>query len=885
MRKVHLKNTYLIYSMIFLVLSPFVFQTFIVEHKSFVWSLDGLDQHYQALLYYGRHLRAFFEGKGFPMIDFSVGMGYDVLTTLNYYVIGDPLALFSVFMTKRNGTVIYDFLVILRFYLAGISFCYFMNSFFEKKKTEAIVLGAVIYIFSGYALFAAVRHPFFMNPMIYLPLLLAGMEKILKGKKPYLLITMVFISAISNFYFFYALSIMVVLFVVFRYITIYYKKYEHPVFGFIKTGLRTGSYYLLGIGLSSFILVPVIYAFTRNGRLNIKPSLISGSAFYYEIGYYINILKGWFAPDMYLGYWSVLSFAVITIVSITVILCNHRYWKMRLIYALALLGLCIPAFGIFMNGFSYDANRWCFLLSLLTAVCFSITYEKIYDLNIKEKIVFLVLVVVYGFLIDKYPDSNIINTMFSTLVLFFIIIFCLQTRYFKEKKQHAHIIVFVLVGISIILNGYGFYSPVYDNYASQFLTADEVHYRLSEGVMGLVPKVKKDLSFYRVDTTGDMALNESLTNEYNGISSYYSLMDSNTTSFMQQMENTSQVSSYRFHDLDGRSTLEALCGIKYYLTNNPATAPYGFTLLNKQNKMLETTYMYKNQNTLAVGSMYYKYIDKKNYNKLSALQKQSILLDCVSLDHKTSFGEKEDGADNQTIQKLPVTFETKGIDFKNHGDMYVKAKSEIIINFPAQANTETYIKFKNLKIEKKANTMTTFYTYGNTKAVKSVNVKSSYYNSYFGKNDYLVNLGYAKDGQNEAIIYFPQEMNFSLENIEVYTQSMENYNTQIAQRKQAELKHVKQTKNTLTGEVTTDKKGILFLSIPYSKGWTAYVDGKKTAIHRADTMFMALKIHPGKHEIRLTYQTPYLLIGIVLSFLSCVIFVIGIIMKKKKYRS
>ena len=75
--------------------------------RSFIWINDGADQHFIALMYYGRTLREWvsgmFQGQGFafPLYDFAIGQGDDVITTLHYYCLGDPLALFFAFCPEQ----------------------------------------------------------------------------------------------------------------------------------------------------------------------------------------------------------------------------------------------------------------------------------------------------------------------------------------------------------------------------------------------------------------------------------------------------------------------------------------------------------------------------------------------------------------------------------------------------------------------------------------------------------------------------------------------------------------------------------------------------------------------------------------------------------------
>lgn len=112
------------------------------EGKSFVWGAgveDGLSQHFSALAYYGEALREFFCNllAGHPklvMWDMSLGYGADILSTLNYYAIGDPLNLLYGFVSPKNTETMYDFMIVLRMYLAGITFIMYAR----KMKNEVM---------------------------------------------------------------------------------------------------------------------------------------------------------------------------------------------------------------------------------------------------------------------------------------------------------------------------------------------------------------------------------------------------------------------------------------------------------------------------------------------------------------------------------------------------------------------------------------------------------------------------------------------------------------------------------------------------------------------------------------------------------------------------
>lgn len=122
------------------------FLYFALNGKSFIWNEDGYAQHNLALTYYGKWLRDIIRNILFEhtfsilLWDFSLGTGSDILTTLNYYVIGEPLNLLFVFVSARYTEYLYDFLIILRLYFAGLAFMHFCRVMGRKGNGITFVL-------------------------------------------------------------------------------------------------------------------------------------------------------------------------------------------------------------------------------------------------------------------------------------------------------------------------------------------------------------------------------------------------------------------------------------------------------------------------------------------------------------------------------------------------------------------------------------------------------------------------------------------------------------------------------------------------------------------------------------------------------------------------
>ena len=81
--------------------------------------------------------------------------------------------------------------------------------------------------------------------------------------------------------------------------------------------------------------------------------------------------------------------------------------------------------------------------------------------------------------------------------------------------------------------------------------------------------------------------------------------------------------------------------------------------------------------------------------------------------------------------------------------------------------------------------------------------------------------------------------------------------------------------------VENEQAEYLFTAVPYSEGWKAYDRGEPAEILKADIGFMALKMEPGRHEIRFVYRTPGFAAGLLISLASIVCFAVILLLKKK----
>ncbi len=77
-----------------------------------------------------------------------------------------------------------------------------------------------------------------------------------------------------------------------------------------------------------------------------------------------------------------------------------------------------------------------------------------------------------------------------------------------------------------------------------------------------------------------------------------------------------------------------------------------------------------------------------------------------------------------------------------------------------------------------------------------------------------------------------------------------------------------------SAKADVQKPSLLFFSVPYDKGFTAYVNGKKTDIEKVNGGFMAVVIPAGESEVTFSYFTYGLKEGIMISLISACIYII-----------
>ncbi len=923
----------LLYTVIFIPMSWLVFQYFWNGNRTFLWMPDGWRQHYKGLLYYSKWLREVFtrlfveHSLQLPSFSFSIGYGSDVLTTLHYYVIGDPLTVFSAFVPEAHMLTFYEIMVVVRIYLAGITFAYYC---FYRKKTNchAVLAGAFVYIFCAYVLFAGVRHPYFVNPMIYLPLVLTGVERIWREKKPGLFVGSVFLSVVSNFYFFYMIVVLTVLYVVFRLLGIYRRDEWRKI---LLEVARLAGYAVIGVMLGAVMLLPILKCFAGNPRLN--------TGYEYE-KLYSGRYYGAFWPALvtYASYgsWTKLGYAAIavpSVVSLFVGIVSRRrkgaakggvlfghtatapenagavpgISRTALGVALILLTLffLLPSAGYAMNGFAYVSNRWGWGYSLLVAFIVVVEWEELVHATWKRLFVVGGITVLYGvagYLLSKKVATGLRSNFLAALLVLLLTLLCMaaatwvRARYREAQADGAKgkfafaliqtLLLFLVLG-NVGATAYYAYSPKQGDYASEFKMQSRFwkDFVKSEAA-SIMEASADDTEFFRY-TGRDLIPNVSLKSGLYNTQFYWSLGNGVVTEYFMEQD-LLQGSAFNYMGLDDRTFACALAAVKYHVTGaaEDGYAPYGYEKVVLPEEYEQNYNVYRNTLPLPLGYTYKNYILYEDYMALPVLARQEAMLQgAVVAEPVEGFGAVNPvwtGCEQEIVEN----YNSKKTTRTEEGFETNQKNAMVTYTFDGMPNCETYLVISGLYYDWGQNpewrdqdqvmtmTVSAKDESGETlvKTFKYLGVSQDHYN---GQHDFAINLGYSESKRVSVSLTLPRSGKYRIDDVKVVCQPMELYEeaqkvlgSEALTNVDLHDDNIVTATNRITGSITLSEPKLLVLSIPYSNGWSAYVDGKEQELLQANTMYLALPLSAGTHEIELRYRTPGLRAGMSVSVLG-----------------
>lgn len=835
-----IKNKYVIYSILYWVMTGVLLYRISALGLCTIGTSDAIAQHYPAMSYIRRlwidFFSAIFHGDHgtFPMIDFTVGMGENTISALNYYGLGDPFYLLTMLSSQENLPYFYSVFFYFRVFIGGIAFIAFSSELSRKKSSAAYVAGAFVYSFTGFTLLSN-AHIIFVHAMFYIPLMLLGVERSMNGRRKGLLCTAVFGFGLSGFYFLYIGSVSLAVYVIYRLIV-----QKSTLKSAVK---KIGSLvieYLTGLGLSSVIFVPSVIGFFLSGRgehpeLKIVMSLTE----------MFHLLTNIFLPS----YEPIQALSVCTI-GVVVIICvicakNRKREKINLL--LLFLLAVIPFASYVMSGFGAVYDRWELVIDLYIAFLVVDMFDELQCITrFQKSAVIIVGLILYVLgrkqdLSDYYQFEETFQAymiLSAALVIVVPIVKKIGKRYFKTGT-------YVLFIIALFTVNTNWKTAARDN--------DIAYLRERDAVAELIGNDEPD-TFYRIDCERAFAeprlqMNISMFRGYNGTMQYFSITNPYYVECFRKWDIAS--ASFNIYGLDQRTVLETMCAVRYFVvrTEFASIVPFGFEYV-KSTADGEWS-LYENKNSLPIAYAYENICDTALYHEMNGLEKQTVMLRAAAVEEYDGTLTCLEPDMNELIEGDYIISDENG-QLIDADVIHVDAGDILTLTVWLQSGCENCL-----------------LVTGDAAFGAEINIEDGYTKWGIPSPPAIVNLGTVSTDQFKKVqLTFSGAADINRKDIHIMYHDLSKYSQYIDKLKKDTENRFTVTSNNISGDVDLESGRLLCFSVPYAKGWHAAIDKEPVKIYLVNDLFMGIEVPAGQHEIELYYITPGIRGGAVISVIS-----------------
>lgn len=348
------------------IAAAFVVPTMIANNGMFIYYGD---YNVQVIPFYQLMVDAVHSGQTGWSVNTDLGSSF--VGAYTFYNLFSPF--FALLLLFPSSAVPYVMgpMTILKFGVSSLTAYAFLRRY-AKNKNHA-VMGAVLYAFSGAAVYNMVFH--FSDAMALFPLLLCAMDLYIYENKRGVFALTALLCAVTNYYFFGGELVFCMMYLIVRTATRSYKTDSRQVFYLIFETI-------LGTGMATFVLLPSAYHVVGNGRIS-QDSITGIKWWAYESGYaYITMLISFFMPpelpnaDVYVAdyshTWSSVTayLPLFGMAGVFAILFNkNKHLWMRIFYGVCAVFMFVPilnaSFSIFTNA---HYTRWFFMLLLIMSM-------------------------------------------------------------------------------------------------------------------------------------------------------------------------------------------------------------------------------------------------------------------------------------------------------------------------------------------------------------------------------------------------------------------------------------------------------------------------------------------------------------------------------------
>ena len=866
------------------------------------------------------------------LYSWSRALGGEFLGMYAYYL-ASPLSYLICLFPKGYTQEFLLVMFMIKSALCGGTMAFYLHKHSVSKNKLAVIAFSVLYAMSAYCVIQQ-NNTMWIDAVMWLPLVIYGVEELIKNGKYKMYVIFLALTLASNFYIGYMVCIFVFLYFFFYLIAHGNENAGNPhgeKYHALRALVRIGFFSILAVGIAALLVLSAYYSLqfgkntfdTPSWEIELKFDFIDFIFKLFPSSYDTVRIDG--LPFVYCG--------LLTLILSPLYFCSKKIGAREKIASGVLLmilifSMMISTFDLIWHGF--QEPNWlnfrysfifCFFLVFLAFRAFD-HFEEIHARSVGCVAAFIIFILIYiqataDSFEEKLQNLTYGNTDFMvhpfamvvlSLVLLVAYLCIIAAMKSAKNKDLVASVLLVTVCIEAFLSGLcninDFDSDVGYTEYQKYVEFNELFYPVVDTLQEV-----HDSSFYRFEKTYHRKYNDNMALDIRGLSNSTSTLNKETVNFLRMLGYYSQ--SHKSQYLGGTPVTDSLLGIKYIISDRDLSVLYGQPVLSgadyaaylgvTEEELCEMTFAdeYKDYSSADL-KVYY------NKNALSlAFAVDDDIFDVNMADHNNNVDEDDekynpDGytspftrvnalvtailGEDETVELFKpatqngdpyldgATVTTSSKHYKYKGD-----SGQITYSYTVPQGTMLYAFFPayyNREIKLSSDTAKIFD--GTTKLAKC--------------NDRIVELGYVLGNQYSLTVTINNtrdEFYTKMDDSFIYYVDKELLNTVMSEIKENEMIiDADYKEDDIPGTITTANDDQLILTtIPYDEGWDVYVDGKKVEITKALDSLISFRIDDaGEHSIRFKYRSTPFKLGGCISIVSISVFALIIIFEKKLKR-
>lgn len=749
-------------------------------------------------------------------VNFSALYAYYLASPMNWLVALCPRQFLIEFMTV---------LIVIKTGLSGLFFTWYLRKHTGTREFGSCFFG-IFYALSGY-MAAYSWNIMWLDCILLFPVILFGLERLVKEKKGMVYCIALGLSILSNYY----ISIMICIFMVIyaAVLVILYPPKKGKEFA--ATAGRFTLYSLLAGGLAAVVLLPEIYALqaTASGNFDFPKTVSS----YFSIFDMIARHMGNVQTEIGLDHWPNIYCGVAVLMLLLLYLGNKNIKiKEKAVYFSLLLffyaSFSVNVLNFIWHGFHYPNSLPCrqsfIYIALVLVMCYK-AYLELKNTPWKHIVMAFWGAAAFVILAEKLVDNE---EQFHFAVFYAAILFlALYTGciYLYHSRKWCR------DGVLLAVLGLVFCESAVNMAVTSIPTTSRTAYvKDNEDTMLLADSIRSSV-FYRIEKGESRTKNDGAWMNFPSASLFSSVASAAMSDFFKSVGCESSTNAY---SVKGSTPfIDALFATRYgiYPDQQPADG------LKEQIGRQGSMWFYENKYTLPVGFV------------------------------------------------MPQDMETNWVlDSGNPANVQNDLSSVLGVSnllVPAEGVSE------GKKLTFTADASGDYYVYVTNKKVEEVSAEIGERSLSFDNVDrgYFLELGYLPKGQ-EVILQSQTDGNPAMQ-AEIWRFDPEAMEEIYQCLSKSPLELSSWTDTGLAGSINTPEGGTMFTSIPYDKGWKIWVDGTAVSGRPVFDAFLGVDLESGEHKIRLSYEPQGLKTGAVITGVSAAavaaLAVCGWMKNKKKF--